>query len=895
MSKKNFFRLCFCALLLFSSACKVNGGGEESSSNESSSNESESETDKPTFPHSERDIVLPTGTERGTIDAQVLQDDDGTIRIMNGRDAIASLSFKSFNANWSLLLFSAGAQGAGGEKTKTANNNGNTIRVSTRTQLNGTLLTITADVVAENADYFSNSSHMEIMLDPSFWANGTFQAQGNPLVSLPARVDQSVWQSGQTSRMVATGFDRFQMTMQTTQQRAYHIQDSRGYSFGFEIRGAMESNVNFVRGVSRQYQITLDLGSSLTYKPTATTTVTQGSEWIPVRPSVSFQRGSALDWSYMNTSAAGSKGWLKAIGGKFYFENEPGTEVRFVGANLSHYANFPTHAEAEQMADNISALGYNTVRLHHIDQILTMDTAGNSVTLNANYLDKLNYLFAALKNRGIYLSIDLFSLRDLRNNEIIPGDTGMGEFKALYLANDSLRQNLLTYASRLLEQTNPYTGLKWKDDPALAWVNICNENNPMWMTGVNGVVRDQLTQAQGGTAWDPAGNPHAAFALAKSVAVEMRNRLLQMGVKALITDQNVGGEAGLLQTHEAMDWADNHVYWGMPRSYTPYTYINVSPLRQLDWVGWGAATTRPLGKPFTMTEWGPVGLMSYRGEMGLFLGAAASIQQWNGLWAFDYADNMYKAFNSEAISGSFAMTTDPLRLATERALVTLFRRGDLTHTEAPDIIRIDPTTGPLGELRDLGIANTNIIKKPMAISSTQGTSTPGQRSLDGMIETSTGSVASNINLMTMKISTPKTAGVIGAPGQTLETATFGAHISGSRATAWVSSLDGQNIEDSNRLLLVHVTDLSNTNASWSNFDRSIITNWGTLPHLAKQGTLEVKVKSNDPTRMVVYRLDLQGKRISQVPVTAGNNAIGFQTSIRGTDGYATFYYEIVKE
>src|SRR5437870_1240767 len=34
------------------------------------------------------------------------------------------------------------------------------------------------------------------------------------------------------------------------------------------------------------------------------------------------------------------------------------------------------------------------------------------------------------------------------------------------------------FARALLDHKNPYTGLRWADDPALAWLSLVNEGNP---------------------------------------------------------------------------------------------------------------------------------------------------------------------------------------------------------------------------------------------------------------------------------------------------------------------------------------------------------------------------------------------------------------------------------
>ncbi len=55
-----------------------------------------------------------------------------------------------------------------------------------------------------------------------------------------------------------------------------------------------------------------------------------------------------------------------------------------------------------------------------------------------------------------------------------------------------LQQAEWNYLQRLLEHTNPYTGLKYKDDPALAVVETHNEDSLFWHAPLNQLFRGDL-------------------------------------------------------------------------------------------------------------------------------------------------------------------------------------------------------------------------------------------------------------------------------------------------------------------------------------------------------------------------------------------------------------------
>jgi len=86
-----------------------------------------------------------------------------------------------------------------------------------------------------------------------------------------------------------------------------------------------------------------------------------------------IEKGSALDFSGLldgprETRAAGRRQR------QFAFEDGPGKPVRFYGVNLSSRANFLDKPSCRRLADRLAACGYNSVRIHHHDGLLTQDT-----------------------------------------------------------------------------------------------------------------------------------------------------------------------------------------------------------------------------------------------------------------------------------------------------------------------------------------------------------------------------------------------------------------------------------------------------------------------------------------------------------------------------------------
>ncbi len=149
--------------------------------------------------------------------------------------------------------------------------------------------------------------------------------------------------------------------------------------------------------------------------------------------------------------------------------------IRFWATNLCFEACFPSREEAEALAARLAGLGINCVRMHHMDarSIWGKDL----LTIDPQKLDRLDYLIHQLKRHGIYTNINLHVSRWLGDKEGFPHrekrpkyDKGVGNFEPRMI------QAQKKYARDLLTHVNPYTKTAYTDEPAVAFVEISNED-----------------------------------------------------------------------------------------------------------------------------------------------------------------------------------------------------------------------------------------------------------------------------------------------------------------------------------------------------------------------------------------------------------------------------------
>ncbi len=167
-------------------------------------------------------------------------------------------------------------------------------------------------------------------------------------------------------------------------------------------------------------------------------------------------------------------------GGRFSVRGEP---IRFFGTNCVADGAFPPSQNVWFIAGRLRKMGYNLVRMHHLDNGWTSTGSlfGNEPDtrhLNPVNLDKLERFLAELKANGIYADINLHVGRTFTKADGIPDADSLKDFAKGYTFFDPLLIDLQKeYARQLLTHVNPYTGLPLAADPVMAMVEITNENS----------------------------------------------------------------------------------------------------------------------------------------------------------------------------------------------------------------------------------------------------------------------------------------------------------------------------------------------------------------------------------------------------------------------------------
>ena len=120
----------------------------------------------------------------------------------------------------------------------------------------------------------------------------------------------------------------------------------------------------------------------------------------------------------------------------------------------------------------------------------------------------------------------------------------------------------------------------------------------------------------------------------------------------------------------------------------------------------------------------------------------------------------------------------------------------------------------------------------------------------------------------------------------------------SLASVLVSSLDGADLKDSKRILILHLTDVKNTSQKFGDKGMSLVYRFGdnitpNSPTLVRAGKINLTLNSSlDGYKL--YALETNGKRLFEVPIIRENNRASLKLSVHNPQG-SVLAYELVCE
>lgn len=186
-----------------------------------------------------------------------------------------------------------------------------------------------------------------------------------------------------------------------------------------------------------------------------------------------------IDLRGLNEKVAGERGWVKRSADGADFVDGSGKPIRFWSVNT--YIHRTNDLEAvKRQAANFAKRGVNMVRLHgHF-----APGKGSKLSdVDEQALDQCRLLVAGMKQSGIYTTVSPYwgTHTDVEASWNYTKGTG-GKMTAVLFFDEELQEAYKQWWRRLLTEKNPYTGIPLKDDPALAILQLQNEDSMLFHT-----------------------------------------------------------------------------------------------------------------------------------------------------------------------------------------------------------------------------------------------------------------------------------------------------------------------------------------------------------------------------------------------------------------------------
>ena len=445
-----------------------------------------------------------------------------------------------------------------------------------------------------------------------------------------------------------------------------------------------------------------------------------------------------VDLSRFLEGPAGQGGPVKVADG--HLVRADGKRLRLWGINVTSTNVFPDKEQAPLIAADLARMGFNFVRFHHMDNKWSLSVfdgkADNTRSLNAANMDRLDFFFNELKKRGIWSSFTMNVSRGFREGD------GVRDYKILSYAkgatyfNPRILELEHEITRQFLTHKNPYTGLEYRHEPAIASIEMVNENSlieawvnkrldgtsdvyegtwaPLppsycqelteqynkWLTAnrkADEIATIRKEAGVGPEALIPRlkgdrfkGASRLRFAAEVEFLMSVENAFFA-GMKRLIRDE-LGAIQPLVGTADhsdrtpayahilsatQLDLHHGNGYWEHPGKGKFITIKNTPMVNDpLDCPFTQFARTPVAGKPFVISETNHPWPHKFASEGFATLAAYAMLQDWDGITWFDWGTGRTTKADG-TIGGSFSLSHEPVKLAHLAAAALMWHRNDV--------------------------------------------------------------------------------------------------------------------------------------------------------------------------------------------------------------------------
>lgn len=365
-----------------------------------------------------------------------------------------------------------------------------------------------------------------------------------------------------------------------------------------------------------------------------------------------------------------------------------------------------------------------------------------------------------------------------------------------------------------------------------------------------------------------------------------------------------------------LDVIDGHAYWQHPQfPGAPWDPVNwfVPNLSMVNTLGddntlAGLARQRIKGKPFVVTEYNHPQPNYYGSEAPLLIAAYGALQDWDGVWMFDYGHGQDGTATMGYARGFFDTAQHSGKMANLLLAANLFRRGDvrpatqeitmaLTPDREIDLLANAWAWGVFSSSQ-LGVSGklafTNRLSTAVGVNAI-GLTNPPPAPAGNVLASDTSELKWDLAAAgrgVITINTPRTKAVLGHVTNRVWQLGEVTFVPGTNLLGWctlgATLTRGTSFTNDCNMLVVATGWWENTGQVWKDANKDSVGNqWGGPPILVEvvPFTLTLPVGTNHVSAWV---LDERGQRRASVPVTgtATNTVLTLSTTA------ASLWYEL---
>ena len=191
-----------------------------------------------------------------------------------------------------------------------------------------------------------------------------------------------------------------------------------------------------------------------------------------------YDPNALLDLRYLNEKVAGESGFIQLSSDKEDFVLGNGQSIRFWAVNSEIWQKDRT--KMKDQARFLAKRGVNLVRWH--GQIAPKSPTSQLTEIDSQAREQLWQYVAAMKQEGIYVTLSPYFANAVKIQPSWGFDSDRASMNGLLFFDPEVQKAYKGWLKALLEPVNPYTGIRLKDETAIALIQLQNEDSLLFWT-----------------------------------------------------------------------------------------------------------------------------------------------------------------------------------------------------------------------------------------------------------------------------------------------------------------------------------------------------------------------------------------------------------------------------